>query len=133
MSAIITSRRRPSVTRLAARALAGSLLLLAGLAACRPAASPAASAPAATTPTAAPAQSSSEQAPAAAASPASLEHIKVVLSTLSTDAAPVVVAQEAGFTARHGIDAEIFVARSGPEAMAAVISQDAPIGSIGGN
>src|SRR4051794_18703765 len=109
MSAITTSRPGPISTRLAARALAGGLLLLAALSACRPAASPTASAPAAPA-----GQSSAEQAPATAASPASLEHIKVVLSTLSSDAAPVVIAQDAGLMARHGIEAEVFVARSGP-------------------
>src|SRR5689334_4721153 len=103
------------------RLAAGGVLLLAGLTACgAPAAAPnrpnAAAAPAA--------------GPTAAPTP---QRLKAVLSTLSADASPVVVAQEGGFASRHGLDLEVVVARSGSEAMAALLSQDAPIGSIGGN
>jgi NitT/TauT family transport system substrate-binding protein len=44
-----------------------------------------------------------------------------------------VVAQEAGFLARQGLDAELIAARVAREAMAAVVSQEVPIGAIGGN
>jgi ABC-type nitrate/sulfonate/bicarbonate transport system substrate-binding protein len=47
--------------------------------------------------------------------------------------APLVLAQEVGFAQRHGVDIEMFIARSGSEAMAALLSQDAPIGSLSGN
>ncbi len=110
-----------------AAALAALLLsLLVSLGACR---APAASAPR----EAGPAAVATTATPGAAADGAAPRHVKTVLSTLSSDSSPVVVAQEAGFAGQHGLDLEIVVARSGAEAMAALLSQDAPIGSIGGN
>jgi NitT/TauT family transport system substrate-binding protein len=101
---------------------AGGALLLAALAACgAPAAAPARP------------DASSSAAPAGAGAAPTPQRLKAVLSTLSADASPVVVAQEGGFAAKHGLDVEVVVARSGSEAMAALLSQDAPIGSIGGN
>jgi NitT/TauT family transport system substrate-binding protein len=57
----------------------------------------------------------------------------MVAGTLSAAVAPLVIAQERGFAQRHGVDIEMFIARSGAEAMAALLSQDAPIGSMSGN
>src|SRR5438270_5351846 len=70
---------------------------------------------------------------AVAAPPAALPHVKMVAGTLSAAVAPLVLAQEVGFAQRHGVDIEMFIARSGSEAMAALLSQDAPIGSLSGN
>src|SRR4051794_6657972 len=69
---------------------------------------------------------------ASAASPPPAR-LRIALATISESVAPVVVAQEAGFTARQGLDVEIIAARSGAEAMAALLSQDVPLGAIGGN
>src|SRR5919202_58579 len=65
--------------------------------------------------------------------PPALPRVKVVAGTLSVASAPLVLAQDLGFARRHGVDIEMFVARSGSEAMAALLSQDAPIGSLSGN
>ncbi len=123
----VRPRRRhpPPATPCAVLALVGAIFLLA-VSACRaPAAAPAQEPPRPTAPAGA--------APEAVTTTAPPRHLKTVLSTLSADASPVVVAQEAGFAAQHGLDLELVVARSGAEAMAALLSQDAPIGSIGGN
>lgn len=118
MSAIQSTAGRGSRRAVATRRTATSTLLLLVLAACgAPARSDAAA----------------SGAPAAPGTAPALQRLKAVLSTLSADASPVVVAQEGGFAARHGLDLEVVVARSGSEAMAALLSQDAPIGSIGGN
>jgi ABC-type nitrate/sulfonate/bicarbonate transport system substrate-binding protein len=57
----------------------------------------------------------------------------MVVGTLSVAITPLIVARDLGFAARHGLDLEVIVARSGAEAMAALLSQDAPIGSLSGN
>jgi ABC-type nitrate/sulfonate/bicarbonate transport system substrate-binding protein len=72
----------------------------------------------------------------AAAAPAptpTLQPVRVVAGTVSVAVAPLVVARERGFAARQGLDLEVIVARSGSEAMAALLSQDAPLGSLSGN
>ncbi|HZS02737.1 MAG TPA: ABC transporter substrate-binding protein [Chloroflexota bacterium] len=110
-------------------------LLVALLTACaQPAAAPRGPEPAAPAPTGSAAPAASE-APAAAtpAQPAALQPLKFVISTISASIAPTIVAKEAGFTARQGLDVDLVIARSGSEAMAALLSQDAPLGSIGGN
>jgi ABC-type nitrate/sulfonate/bicarbonate transport system substrate-binding protein len=109
----------------AALLLVGAILVLIASACRAPAAVPAQEPP--RSPVPAPA---APEAPTTTAPP---RHVKTVLSTLSADASPVVVAQEAGFAGQHGLELELVVARSGAEAMAALLSQDAPIGSIGGN
>ncbi len=110
-------------------------LLVALLTACaQPAAAPRGPEPDAPAPTGSAAPAASE-APAAAtpAQPAALQPLKFVISTISASIAPTIVAKEAGFTARQGLDVDLVIARSGSEAMAALLSQDAPLGSIGGN
>jgi NitT/TauT family transport system substrate-binding protein len=86
-------------------------------------------------PAAAPGGSSAAPASAAAAAaPApALQPLKFVISTIGASIAPIIVAKDAGFAARQGLDVELVITRSGSEAMAALLSQDAPIGSIGGN
>ncbi len=68
-------------------------------------------------------------APAATRQPVAF---KMIMGTISASNAPVVVAQAAGFTAGQGLDVEVVAARSAAEAMAAVLSHDAPIGAMGG-
>jgi NitT/TauT family transport system substrate-binding protein len=69
----------------------------------------------------------------AAAGAASLVPVKLVVGTINISTTPFVLAQEKGFAARHGIELEVIAARGGAEAMAALLSQDAPIGSLSGN
>jgi ABC-type nitrate/sulfonate/bicarbonate transport system substrate-binding protein len=112
--------------------LAPVLAACMALAACAaPAAGPAAPSSAADSRSVAPAAGSPPSA--GAVQPTAPQPIKVVLGTISASIAPVVVAQEAGFLARQGLDAELIAARVAREAMAAVVSQDVPIGAIGGN
>jgi ABC-type nitrate/sulfonate/bicarbonate transport system substrate-binding protein len=121
----VESGRTISAARLAA------LTILTLLVACaQPAVAPRAPEPAAaasTTP------SSDAHVAAAPTQTAALVPIKFVISTLAASIAPVVIAKEAGFTARQGLDVDLVIARSGSEAMAALLSQDAALGSIGGN
>jgi NitT/TauT family transport system substrate-binding protein len=70
-------------------------------------------------------------APAAERAPAP-RALKMTLGTISATNAPVVVARSAGFAARRGLEVELVAARSASEAMAAVVSRDAPIGAMGG-
>ena len=95
-------------------------LLLAALAAWAPGAAPARP------------DGSASAAPAASGAAPTLQRLKAVLSTLS---AAVARRRRAGggFAARDGLDVEVVVGCSGAKAMAASISGDAPIGSIGGN
>src|SRR5262245_35764977 len=73
----------------------------------------------------------STEAPTAPKSPP--RQVRIALATISESVAPVIVARDAGFTTREGLDVEIITARSGSEAMAALISQDVQLGAIGGN
>jgi NitT/TauT family transport system substrate-binding protein len=102
---------------------------VAGILACAPP-SPA---PGASAASAVPAGASSASAAAVAAERAPAPRpLKMTLGTISATNAPVVVAQSAGFAARRGLDVELVAARSASEAMAAVISRDAPLGAMGG-
>src|SRR5215216_3540263 len=104
-------------------------LSVAGLLACTtPTPAPGASA-AGAVPASAP--SASDAAVAAERAPAP-RPLKMTLGTISATNAPVVVARSAGFAARRGLDVELVAARSASEAMAAVVSRDAPIGAMGG-
>ncbi len=131
--------RRPAARTAARRSFTTACVaLLALLAACaQPAAAPrapdAAKAPSAPPAGAAAAGATPPQAAAASTQPAALQPLKFVISTINASIAPTVVAKEAGFTARQGLDVDLVIARSGSEAMAALLSQDAPLGSIGGN
>jgi ABC-type nitrate/sulfonate/bicarbonate transport system substrate-binding protein len=62
-----------------------------------------------------------------------LRSVRVMLGTISATNAPMVLAQHAGFNARHGLDVELIPARSAAEGMAAVLSRDAPFGAVGGS
>jgi ABC-type nitrate/sulfonate/bicarbonate transport system substrate-binding protein len=125
-------RARGPFARLIAPA-AGALLLALLVACAQPAAAPRPPEPAVAPNAARGAGPSGPAVATVPTQPAALQPLKFVISTLAASIAPVVVAKEAGFTARQGLDVDIVIARSGSEAMAALLSQDAPLGSIGGN
>jgi NitT/TauT family transport system substrate-binding protein len=110
---------------------------LALLLACRPAApaTPPAASQAAVPAPPGPASSSSTQGNPGGASPTpALAPIplKLMLGTAGASSAAVIVAQQGGFTTRYGLAAELVLARSGAEALSAVLGRDAPIGAMGG-
>src|SRR5215207_1171861 len=104
------------------------LALLALVACAAPAAAPRAPSAAAPPGPAAPASAVQPASAAPAPTAPAPQHLKMVVGTLSVAITPLIVARDLGFAARHGLDLEVIVARSGAEAMAALLSQDAPIG-----